>query len=238
MPDLTVGDRVRDKYRDYYEQGDSEWRRLCAVDKADNIVSLCAKAPHDSILEIGAGEGAILKRLSDLGFGERLHAIEISSSGVETIRKKGIPRLVECLPFDGGTIPYGDRTFDLAVLSHVLEHVEFPRRLIYEAARVAEHVFIEVPLEDTMWLRRDFVPDAVGHINWYSARTIRRLAQTCGLEVLDQIITTPSRAVHTHHRGARGSVNHLVKRCCLGVLPGWATAFFVYHSSLVCRAKP
>jgi ubiquinone/menaquinone biosynthesis C-methylase UbiE len=237
MSDLAVGDHVRGKYQDYYEQGESEWRRLCAVDKADNIVSLCHKLPHSSILEIGAGEGAILKRLSDLGFGEKLHAIEISSSGVEAIRKKGIARLAECIPFDGYRIPYGDRAFDLAVLSHVLEHVEFPRQLIYEAARVAGRVFIEVPLEDTMRLRRDFVPDVVGHINWYSARTIRRLVQTCGLEVLDQIITTPSRAVHTYHRGAQGLVHYFVKRCCLKILPSLATAFCVYHSSLVCRAK-
>lgn len=237
MSDLAVGDRVRGNYQDYYERGDSEWRRLCAIDKADNIVSLCRELPHESILEIGVGEGAILKQLSDLGFGEKLHAIEISSTGVEAILKKGIPRLAECLLFDGYRIPYGDRAFDLAVLSHVLEHVEFPRKLIYEAARVAEHVFIEVPLEDTMRLRRDYVPDSVGHINYYSVKTIRRLAQTCNLEVLDQIITIPSKAAHTYRRSAKGLASYLVKRCCLGLLPRLATAFCVYHSSLVCRVK-
>jgi SAM-dependent methyltransferase len=237
MSDLAVGDRIRANYEDYYEQGDSEWRWLCAADKANNIVSLCRELPHNSILEIGAGEGSILKKLSDLGFGEKLHAIEISPTGIEAISKRGISRLVECLLFDGYSIPYGDRRFDLAILSHVIEHVEFPRKLIYEAARVAEYVFIEVPLEDTVRLGRDFVPDNVGHINFYSPKTIRRLGQTCNLEVLDQIVTTPSKAVHTYHKGKKGLVNYLIKQCFLKLLPRMATGIFVYHSSLVCRAK-
>ncbi len=139
--------------------------------------------------------------------------------------------------FDGYSIPYGDRVFDLAILSHVIEHVEFPRKLLYEAARVAKYIFIEVPLEDTMRLGRDFVPDGVGHINFYSATTVRRLAQTRNLEVLDQIVTTPSKAVHTYRKGRRGSINYFIKRCGLRLLPGVATAVCVYHSSLVCRMK-
>jgi len=237
MADLTASDSVTARYGDYYEQGDSEWRRLCARDKADNIVSLCHSLPHRSVLEIGAGEGSVLEMLSNLGFGERLHALEVSPTGVNTIKRRGISRLAECLLFDGYRVPCGDRTFDLAVLSHVIEHVEFPRKLIYEAARVADHVFIEVPLEHTMRLKRDFVCDKVGHINFYSAKTIRRLVQTCNLTVLRQIITNPSRAVFTHHQGKRGLINYLIRESLLTVLPGMARQVFVYHSSLVCRVK-
>ena len=49
--------------------------------------------------------------------------------------------------FDGSPIPFRDQTFNLAVLNHVVEHLESPRELIREAAQVAEKVFIEVPLE-------------------------------------------------------------------------------------------
>ena len=234
---IAISDRFKANYEDYYEQGDSEWRWLGALDKARNIVSLCSALPHSSILEIGAGEGSILKRLSDMDFGERLYALEISPTGVEAINRRGIPRLAECLLFDGYTIPYGDHKFDLVIVSHVIEHVEYPRRLIYEAARVADHVFIEVPLEDTLRLKPDFVADKVGHINFYSARTIRRLMQTCGLEVLQQTVTNPSKAVHTYRKGKKGLFNYFIREGFLRILPSLASRVLVYHSSLVCRAR-
>ena len=68
---------------------------------------------------------------------------------MEAIRAKNIPGLFDCKVFDGYTIPYDDNAFDLVVLSHVVEHVEHPRKLLYEAKRVARYVFIEVPLEAT-----------------------------------------------------------------------------------------
>ena len=51
--------------------------------------------------------------------------------------------LVESKLFDGARVPYPDNSFDLAYMSHVVEHLEHPRQLIYEAARVAnqEDVF-------------------------------------------------------------------------------------------------
>ncbi len=237
MKNIATSSRLKTNYEDYYESGDPEWRRLGAVDKCTNIVSLCRDLPHATILEIGAGDGAILKRLSELGFGEKLHALEISPSGVEAIKNKGIPNLVECLLFDGYELPYNDFKFDLAVLSHVIEHVEYPRKLLYEAARVARHVFVEVPLEDTLRLKPNFVFDKVGHINFYSPVTFRRLVQTCSLEVLKQTVTNPSKAVHRYRYGWKGTVNYYIKELLLKIFPRLATRVFVYHSSLVCRAE-
>lgn len=237
MNGIAMTDHLKSNYQDYYEDLDPQWRWLCAAGKAENIVSLCSALPHSSVLEIGVGEGSILKRLSDRGFGEKLHGLEISRSGVEAVRKKGIPRLVECLVFDGYNIPYDDRKFDLAILSHVVEHVEFPRRLIYEAARVAEYVFVEVPLGDTVRLKRDFVVNRAGHINFYSAKTIRILVQTCGLEVLRQTVTNPPKAAYRHRQGTKGLGIYWAKECFLKVLPCLASRILVYHSSLVCRTK-
>jgi ubiquinone/menaquinone biosynthesis C-methylase UbiE len=233
MKEIMISKHLQDNYKDYYENGDSEWRWLGAVDKAENIVSLCGAYPHESILEIGAGEGSILKRLSERGFGNEFYALEISSTGVETIKKKGIPRLLECALFDGYNIPYEDNKFDLAVLSHVIEHVEYPRKLLYEASRVAKFVFIEVPLEDTLRLSRDFHFDKVGHINFYSPKTIRRLIQTCNLEVLNQNVTNPSRAVYKY--GKNSLVHYLIKEYLLRVFPRAAVTIFTYHSALICK---
>ncbi|MGH2566906.1 MAG: class I SAM-dependent methyltransferase, partial [Bacteroidota bacterium] len=191
--------------------------------------------PHDSILEIGAGEGSILKRLSEADFGNELYALEISPTGVETIKKKNISRLNECSLFDGYNVPYDDEKFDLVVLSHVIEHVEYPRKLLYEAKRVAKYVFVEVPLEDTARLSENFIFDKVGHINFFSPKTIRRLIQSCNLEVLEQRVTNPSKSVYTFQKGRKGLINYYIKEYLLRLLPGIATSVFTYHSSLICQ---
>jgi ubiquinone/menaquinone biosynthesis C-methylase UbiE len=234
---VALSEQLKSNYADYYAEGDSEWRRLGALDKVQNIVDLCGDLPHRRVLEIGAGEGSILQRLSELCFAEQLYALEISPSGVETIHRKRIPHLVECNVFDGYHLPYEAEAFDVAILSHVIEHAEHPRQLLYEASRVAKYVFVEVPLEDTRRLPNDYVPDRVGHINFYSPKTIRRLLQSSNLRVLHQVTTNPSRATYVYQKGTRGLVDYYVKRVLIASLPDLATTFFVYHGAFVCEKK-
>ncbi|MFH0958676.1 MAG: methyltransferase domain-containing protein [Pseudomonadota bacterium] len=146
-----------------------------------------------------------------------------------------IPRLVECALFDGYNVPYDNSKFDLAILSHVIEHVEYPRRLLYEAKRVAKYVFVEVPCEDTLRLKRDFVFDKVGHINSYSPKTIRRLVQTCNLKVLKQITVNPQKELYTFQKGKKGLINYYIKKYLLYFSPLEATNIFTYHSALICQ---
>jgi SAM-dependent methyltransferase len=233
----AVSSELRGRYDRYYAGGPSEWRRLGALAKAENVVALGAAHPHADLLEIGAGEGALLARLAELGFGERLHAAEISASGVRAIRARGIPRLAGVVRFDGDRLPFPAASFDLAVLSHVLEHAEHPRRLLIEAARVARLVFVEVPLEDGWRLPRDYRPDATGHINFFSPDSLRRLVQTCGLEVLAERVAVPAREAMVLRAGARGALAHAVKRILLRLAPALATRIATYHGALLCRAR-
>lgn len=236
MVNVSLNSKLKANYDSYYS-GVSEWRRLGAIDKAENIVRLCRNVPHERILEIGSGEGSILQRLSDLQYGEALFSVEISRSAVETIRGRSIPHVIDCQLYDGYSIPYEDARFDLAILSHVLEHVEYPRRLLYEAARVAKFVFVEVPLEDTIRLNNDFVFDSTGHINFYSSKSIRRLIQTCDLTVLSQEVTNPSRELYEYFGKIRGSAKYFLKGTLLSVSTRLASGVFTYHCSLVCAPK-
>jgi SAM-dependent methyltransferase len=222
---------------DRYYAGVSEWRELGAIDKSANIRALCARLQPDTVLEIGAGEGAVLQQLADNGFGRRHYALEISVSGADSIRERHIASLVECRVFDGYAVPYADGQFDLAILSHVLEHVEHPRLLLNEAARVARHVFIEVPLEHNRRLAQDFVWDAVGHINFYTAQTIRLLVQSCGHEVLVQRQTHPARRQYLYRLGRRGNAAYLLKELALRTAPRVAQLMWTYHSSLLVRPQ-
>lgn len=235
MKYFKTSNYLKDNYNDFYKNDESKWRWLGAVNKADNIISICKNLPIKSIVEIGAGEGSLLKRLSEMNFGQELYAFEISSEAIEIIKSKPIPRLKECLLFDGYNIPYNNKQFDLSILSHVVEHVEYPRKLIYEAKRISKYVFIEVPLEDNLRLPVDFISDEVGHINFYSQKTIRRLIQTCNLKVLNQKTVNVSKDVYKFKDGNKGLINYYIKEFLLKISPLIGTGIFTYHSALICQ---
>lgn len=236
MAELRVSPELAAHYQ-HYAAGASEWARVGALNKADNVVALCSGVPHERLLEIGAGEGALLARLAELGFGAEYHALEISETSLQAIRARRIRGLTSAQAFDGYSIAAADASFDLAVLSHVLEHVEHPRGLLAEASRVARHVFVEVPLEDTWRLPRDFVFDDTGHINFFTAKSLRRWVQSCGLEVLSEIVANPAREAYRHRLGARGDLVHAIKGIGLRIAPRLATRLWTYHGALLCRAR-
>lgn len=235
---LSVAKSLSQNYAGYYDQeeGLSEWRRLGALDKCSNILHLCSSTKHDSILEIGCGDGAILERLSKLAFGTSFTGLEISTSAVTSTRQKRIPNL-EVQLFDGYDIPVSAQSFDLAILSHILEHVEYPRKLIQEASRVAKKVFIEVPLEDTWRLSDDFVFDHVGHINFYSRKTIRRLVQSCELEISGDRLSHGSLQSYVYRKGGwRGGFTHFAKEAALRLWPAAASPFLTYNYAMTCQS--
>ena len=235
MKHVRVDPRLQQNYDEYYTQDIAEWRAMGAIDKATQIRRLCAGRNFSTIIDIGAGEGSVIQLLADSGLGNRHFAVDISASGVEEIAKRKIPSLVECRQFDGYTLPYPDRNFDLAVITHVVEHVEHPRLLLAEAARVADYLFVEVPLEHNRRLPRDFVADSVGHINFYTSKTIRLLLQTCGLDVIEQTESHSSRRLYQYRLGPKGNLSYLVKDVALRAVPSLAQLLWTYHSSLLVR---
>lgn len=234
---VGIDPRLQRNYDEYYgDAAETKWRELGAIDKAANVRALCGSLKPATVLEIGAGEGALLQRLADGSFGASYFALEISASGIEAIRCRGIASLVDCQHFDGYRVPYADRAFDLAILSHVIEHVEHPRLLLNEAARVADHLFVEVPLEHNRGLPHDFRWNAVGHINFYTAQTIRLLVQSCGHEVLEQRETHPARRQYQYRLGRKGTIAYMLKELALRTAPKMAQSVWTYHSSLLIRS--
>jgi SAM-dependent methyltransferase len=232
-----VSQKWKENYDNYYKTDESEWRWIGSAPKFQNIAALCRDIQHEKVLEIGSGEGALLRRMNDAGFASTLYSLEISQSSLSCLSALALPRLAEARLFDGYTIPYPDAVFDLAVLSHVVEHLEYPRRLLYEAARVARWVFVEVPLEHTARLQKDYSFDPVGHINFYSAKTIRRLLQTCGLRVEKQIVTNIGREAQIYMRGpVWGLCMYYFKELLLRVMYPCAASLVTYHCALLAFA--
>lgn len=173
------------------EEGErmGRWRALGAESKAAHVVALCTQAAlHPrTVVEIGCGDGSLLAALSARGIGERLDGFELSGPAAAIARDRGIPRAGRVEAYDGAHVPAADGEYDLAVLSHVLEHVPEPAPLLREAARVGRHVLVEVPLEDNRSARRPSVraeARRIGHIQAFSRGDIARLAAAAGLRVL------------------------------------------------------
>lgn len=87
------------------------------------------------------------------------------------------------------------------MLTHVVDHLENPRLLLNEAARVASWVLVEVPLEYRWRTPHDFVWNELGHINLFDRKLIRHLLQSIGLEVADERIGGPGADVYRFRRG-------------------------------------
>lgn len=227
-----------DEYFDSPEQLD--WYALNAIDKARHVMERTGSVAHDKIVDIGCGDGAVLLALDRANYGTELTAVDVSASGLAAVEKKPFRHLKQTQQYDGYLLPFETDTFDLAILSHVVEHVEHPRMLLYEAARVARHLYVEVPLE-LRWFERgirpNFVLDESGHINYYSPKQIRLLLQTSGLEVVQQKTVNFSKAVFK--KGSRyGSLAYYVKQAALGLSESLATGCFTYASSILCRQIP
>jgi len=184
MAEEKLSGNVKTAYDEFYQQHDEAWRMLGAKYKAQHIIEVCAGKSFKKVLEVGAGDGSILKYLSDQSFAPEYHAVEISDSGVAHIQSRNIKGLQSVQEFDGYKLPFEDNSFDLVILSHVLEHVEHERLLLREMKRVSNHFVIEVPLDYKTGVDKrikHFL--AYGHINVYTPTSLRYLLQTEGYEV-------------------------------------------------------
>ena len=221
---------------DAYYSGTSEWRELGARDKAANILrawgAVRPGAPSPRTIEIGCGEGSVLSLLRDADW--EVMGVELSLSGATAARSRGLH--VET--YDGGRIPIADNSFDLVVLSHVVEHLENPRLVLREAARIAPWILVEVPLLYRWRTPRDFVWDDVGHINLYDTKLIRQLLQSIEMHVAWEKVTNVHREVVQYRSGrAKGLAIWAVREAALRLAPSVACRLFVYHDTLLCRAQ-
>lgn len=189
-----------------------------------------------TVVDIGCGEGAVASALASEEFPSHLVGYDISPSGVSAARQRRIPKATFAT-FDGERLPVEEDAFDLAILSHVIEHVEYPRNLLLEANRVARHIYVEVPLELHWRTPKNFVPDALGHINLYTPVSIRHLLQSTGLTVHRQRTYCQSVAVFRHKAGhATGTLIWAVKQGLLKLAQPLAVRTFTYHCGLIASA--
>jgi SAM-dependent methyltransferase len=242
-------------YEAGYTQQDPErgaklgrWRALGARSKADHAVELCRRAGvrPATVVEIGCGDGALLEALAARGLAGSYDGFELAAPAAEIARGRGIPGAGRIEVYDGAHVPARNGAYDLAVVSHVLEHVPDPAALLGEAARVAVHVLVEVPLEANRSARRPAKRTEaaeIGHIQAFDRAAIHSLAAGSGLEVKAELSDPLPRAHHAFFaEGAAARVAATAKWALRAGL--WRLAplraervFTVHYAALLSRAS-
>ncbi len=215
------------------------WRALGARTKAAHAFTLCARAglAPTTLVEIGCGDGALLAELSRLA--AVVDGFELSPTAIELARGRRIPGARRLEAYDGARIPAADGAYDLAVLSHVLEHVPDPAPLLAEAARVGRAVLVEVPLEGNRSAARPAKraeAERIGHLHRFDRAQMHALLAGAGLTPVAEL-SDPLPYAHHAFFGSpvRSGVKWAVRAAAWRAAPRRAETLFTVHYAVLAR---
>lgn len=221
------------------------WREAGAREKACNIANVCRKIQVSSVIEIGCGTGAVLRHLGAMNFAKRYVASDISAAAVEFAQESCGSLLSEVYVGPADSLPFPGKSFSVAILSHVIEHLQDPVGAVRDAARVADYVVIEVPIERVLsntirtWiLGKPFQSAAdAGHVQFWNVRSIAKfIEQECGLGILSRQLDLFGREGEFFGRTGVSIVKPLIKEAMKTVIPGWLYArLLTTHATFLCR---
>jgi len=241
MSDTTklVDKHYQDLYAGYYKDSRSTLlkRKISAMQTAECISTALSGRTIGRLLDVGAGDGNVLVELDRRGIAHELFAVEVSESGVDAIRAKNIHAVRDARRFDGYSIPYPDKHFDVAIATHVLEHVEHERLFLREIGRVSRFAYIEVPLEHGFRIQKAIEAGRkYGHINFYTKETFKSMLESTGFRVMKCEVVSPSLRYDQYLSGpVKGWIKNLIRTSALAITPNLAPLFFVYNGFAYCE---
>lgn len=152
---------------------------------------------HSTVIDLGCGNGALLHRLIDQK-GVSAEGIDISPSGVEACRQRGIKASVNTIDT---VLPFQDNTFDYAICNVTIQMVMYPEILLKEMKRIARYQIVSFP-NFAFWKNRldlmfsgrmprkmlfDYTWYSTGHIHQLSFVDFRAIvADVGGLRILEE----------------------------------------------------
>ena len=194
----TSGDQKA--YTQYYEELSKYEDSRVASGGGDNALDLdrlaatgviiagllAQRGKSSKILDVGCANGGLLNALRGLGFSELL-GVDPSRKCVEQVRNSGIAA-TQGTATDLSALN-GSATYDMAILSHVLEHVVDVKLAILEVRRLLSDngiMYVEVP-DASRYVQHRFVPfyyfDSE-HINHFDAASLANLAAVTGQRII------------------------------------------------------
>ncbi len=219
------------------------WRELGARKKAENIVRVCQEIKPVSLVEIGCGTGAVLRMLHAMNFAQEYYCIDVSFSAVRFVLNSCPDFAPRALVGSADALPFPDGAFSVAVLSHVLEHLDDPVSALRETSRIARFVVVEVPTEKvlsnvvrTKVLFRPYASQAdAGHVQFWSPASIAKfLTQDAGMEILNRRLDLLGEEIDAGRNTPH--TKSLVKRTLKSALPASIySRLLTTHAVFLCR---
>lgn len=132
------------------------------------------------ILDIGCARGGLLEELRDRG--HQVCGVDPLWESIRAVRAKGIHAELGSLPFPLGYWPLRDKECDLAVLSHVVEHLVDPVRDLRSLRGSAPRLYVEVPDSCTYDRESEYPFYYIHHehVNHFTMNTLVRLGERAG----------------------------------------------------------
>jgi methionine biosynthesis protein MetW len=97
--------------------------------------------PHSRVLDVGCGDGELLRLLESRGVDGR--GIELSREGVNDCVAKGLAVIQG--DADADLADYPDDAFDYVILSQTLQATRHPRMVIEHMLRIGRHAVVSFP---------------------------------------------------------------------------------------------
>lgn len=129
-----------------------------------------------SVLDYGCGYGSLLNVLRSCG--ATTYGIDYDTKCIKTIIDNGHYYLEPDFDYENA-LP---QKWNVVCLSHALEHVREPERLLRYLSRHSPLIFIEVP-KYTRFLQEQFI-DQEGHLWFFSEKGLRALVEKAGLRIV------------------------------------------------------
>ncbi len=226
-------------YEGVFDETERRWRQIGAIDKAEHVRNLLGGRVSEvgSVLEVGCGTGDVIARIADLGIGRSFTGVDVTDPDLnnQENQRANLTYVMQT----GPSLPFADRSYDLVLASHVLEHVEDERPFLRELARVSRRfVYVEVPCElhvrsSVRSLQRTL---DIGHINSYTPESFGLTLATSGLTVTRLRCFDHNLAGHSFHTNrATGLFKLVIRSSLLSLSERLATRFFTYHCGALCE---
>ena len=142
--------------------------------------SLLSGGNAPSVLDVGCASGSVLVFLRERGW--RVTGVEISPCAEYAKKERGLD--VRNIPLEENS--FADKSFDVVLASHLIEHLNDPRSFLTETRRILKddgHIFITTPNIDGFQariFRGNWRSAIFDHLYLFSISTLKKLLKKCG----------------------------------------------------------